>query len=591
GSVTDMERMFVDCASLEHVDLSGFDVRNVEEMAGMFSGCESLKSLDLSSFVPEQASDLSEMFSGCTSLTRVDLSNFHTGNVYTMEKMFESCESLTSLDLSAFDTGSVGVMDFMFWGCTSLASVDLSGFETPSLESMNYMFSRCSSLTKLDLSTFDTSNSYGIGMHGLISECTNLEYLDISSFDTSNGAGMDGMFGYNEYAEYEDEAITTPSLRTVVLGPKFTTWSSNCNNYHGVYSCELPSLANWTNGTVSLTTFELCEQYPSHAKEWAGVWRLEMPEGATRIYGSTRYKTSLQIADMLKEVRKIDKFGIVVLVDGVSFPDGLSASGLATMWRAPIITTNGASKKQYEAVNKYIRENLRENGWVYIIGGQNAIPDEAVASLSDYKCIRLAGNTRYQTNLEVLREIHDYSYGEILIANGQDFPDSLAASATGRPLLLVNGKTGKLTANQKEYLKECSKYNFTIIGGPTAISEELEAQIESIIGKPVDRVAGSTRYKTSTAIAGRFYPKAIRAVLGYGLNFPDALSAGPLAFVLKAPVILTASESSGAVKAARTYLQEKGIHYAYVMGGPKLIADKDVRSILGLGNDVEILVR
>ncbi|MBQ9561946.1 MAG: cell wall-binding repeat-containing protein, partial [Lachnospiraceae bacterium] len=72
---------------------------------------------------------------------------------------------------------------------------------------------------------------------------------------------------------------------------------------------------------------------------------------ATRIYGSTRYKTSIQIADTFKEVRGVDKFEAIVLVDGRDFPDGLSASYLAAAKKAPILTTDGSKKSRYETTN------------------------------------------------------------------------------------------------------------------------------------------------------------------------------------------------------------------------------------------------
>ena len=303
------------------------------------------------------------------------------------------------------------------------------------------------------------------------------------------------------------------------------------------------------------------------------------------------------MADTLREVRHLkenQKYKTIILVSGQDFPDGLSASYLATANNnyAPILTTD-AKPSHYQLINKYVLENLRAGGTVYIIGGQNAIPDEAVADLADLNCVRLAGNTRYLTNLAVLDEVGIPDGSEVLIATGTSFPDSLSVSSTGLPLFLVNGDKGTLTAKQEAYLSELGARGctFTIIGGNNAISEEMQTLIEGCTGVTADRIAGSTRYKTSVAIAERYFPEVYQAVIAYGLNFPDALCAGPLAVALGAPAILAASEKTSSINGAKEYVNAHKFNRGYVLGGPTLISDEDVRTVLGLPASTEILVK
>ncbi|MBR0152742.1 MAG: hypothetical protein IJM26_03055 [Lachnospiraceae bacterium] len=56
-------------------------------------------------------------------------------------------------------------------------------------------------------------------------------------------------------------------------------------------------------------------------------------------------------------------------------------------------------------------------------------------------------------------------------------------------------------------------------------------------------------------------------------------------------MLLTASESSTAIKVAKNYAAAHGIRSGYVLGGVKNISDEDVRTILGLADDVEIVTR
>jgi len=64
--VTTMYKMFVACSSLTEIDLSGFDISQVEIICDMFCGCHSLTTIyGNSSWCCDDSED---MFAGCTSL-------------------------------------------------------------------------------------------------------------------------------------------------------------------------------------------------------------------------------------------------------------------------------------------------------------------------------------------------------------------------------------------------------------------------------------------------------------------------------------------------------------------------------------------
>ena len=180
----------------------------VSTARSMFLDCRSLESLDLSGLDTSSATGMSSMFSGCSSLESLDLSGFDTSNVIGMRDMFRYCKSLTSLDPSGFDTSSVVGMSGMFRGCSSLDSLDLSGLDTSSATDMSYMFRGCSSLESLDPSGFDTSSV--VGMRGMFDGCSSLESLDLSGFDTSSVLYIRDMFD------------GCSGLRTVTLGEEFS---------------------------------------------------------------------------------------------------------------------------------------------------------------------------------------------------------------------------------------------------------------------------------------------------------------------------------------------------------------------------------
>ena len=288
--------------------------------------------------------------------------------------------------------------------------------------------------------------------------------------------------------------------------------------------------------------------------------------GGIRLAGSSRYETSFAIANEMKEVLGIDKFDTIVLANSDSFADALAGSYLAAVKEAPIII---AKQKYASLVCDYLNANLAEGGIVYILGGTTAMPSSILTDLMvDYKPVRLAGKDRYDTNLAILAET-GVSGKDILVATGQDFADSLSASATGLPILLVNGKPDKtLSEAQKDFLVGVTGKIY-IIGGESAVPESMVQQIETASGKTTERIAGGSRYETSIEIAKQFLPEADSAVVAYASTFPDGLCGGPLAYAVGAPLILTKDGKSE----APDYTTGNNITSGYVLGGDGLISD------------------
>jgi len=200
---------------------------------------------------------------------------------------------------------------------------------------------------------------------------------------------------------------------------------------------------------------------------------------------------------------------------------------------------------------------------------------------------RLSGGSRFDPNLAIQTEA-GITDEELLIARGYEFADSLSASATGLPILLVNEVTGELTDMQITCLETLKNNKITILGGTLAISEELEAKIEAIVGHDVDRVYGTRREDTSVEIAKRYFPESDFAVVAYSRKCPDGLCGGPLAYAKKAPLLLT---NTGAEDAANGYVTANGIHSGYVLGGTLVVSDKTAREVFGLSDDAVIEVK
>jgi putative cell wall-binding protein len=304
-----------------------------------------------------------------------------------------------------------------------------------------------------------------------------------------------------------------------------------------------------------------------------------------RIYGQTRYETAIKVADELKAKLGVSEFSTIILAYGSNYADALAGSYLSCILDAPIILVD-ARQDHIDQAQAYIRKNLKNGGQIYILGGTGVVPESAVAGLSGYKIDRLGGATRYETNIEILKEAAKFSNdnSEILVCSGQNFPDSLSAAATGKPILLVKNA---LQDGQKTYLKSLGgSMTFTVIGGTGAVSDSVKNELNAY-GK-TDRVWGLTRYETSTAVAKKYFKNPEQGVIAYGVNFPDGLCGGVLAYNMDAPLLLAAN---GKTEAAVKYAGESGTTLGAVLGGPTLVSDASVRAILHMDEDSEIIVR
>lgn len=182
--VTNMYGMFMNCSSLETIDISTFSTASLEkddkeETSGikyMFYGCKKLKSITLYNpetpsvhFTPNsKITSLSGIFSDCNALETIDLSYFDIGtNITDMSQMFYNCNTITTLDLSKFNTNNVTDMSAMFYHCNNLTTilVDQNIWKTNNGTNTSAMFSGCINLIGNNGTQYDDSQTSGDYAH------------------------------------------------------------------------------------------------------------------------------------------------------------------------------------------------------------------------------------------------------------------------------------------------------------------------------------------------------------------------------------------------------------------------------------------
>lgn len=111
------QRMFMRCDSLESVNMSGLDIKQVHNIDQMFFRDTNLQSVNLSGLNTSNVEDTTQMFCADTNLKEIDLRDFDTSNVLYMDGMFELCNNLEHIKgLSDFNTTRVEEMNDMFSG-------------------------------------------------------------------------------------------------------------------------------------------------------------------------------------------------------------------------------------------------------------------------------------------------------------------------------------------------------------------------------------------------------------------------------------------------------------------------------------------
>ncbi|GAA2015402.1 hypothetical protein GCM10009839_08350 [Catenulispora yoronensis] len=181
---------------------------------------------------------------------------------------------------------------------------------------------------------------------------------------------------------------------------------------------------------------------------------------------------------------------------------------------------------------------------------------------------RAAGSDRYDTGVLLSRKFwYDANWfsgfssderhkaASVVLATGTAFPDALAgvplADFVKGPLLLTDPQT--LTPEVETEIKRILPAGATVqvLGGVKAVSPAVADRLTRL-GYKVNRIAGADRYSTAIKIAHAMGDPAL-AVVARGDDFPDALTAGPMATALR-----TSLPGSGATKPSAVILSDNG---------------------------------
>lgn len=255
--------------------------------------------------------------------------------------------------------------------------------------------------------------------------------------------------------------------------------------------------------------------------------------------GADRYATAVLVS---RHAFPNTSGGTVLIATGTDFPDALAAAPV-TAGQGPVLLV-----PQDSVPPVVLDELIRLAPSKVIVAGSASVVSDGVvgqiASATGATVERLGGVDRYETAAKLSANAFSPGTPIAYVATGLDYPDALAAAAAGAhlggPVLLT--RPNELDAFTAAELRRLMPKRIAVVGGPNVVSDTTMQQLRSFAPEVV-RLAGPDRYETSRAVSRdmRGPGESALAALATGVDFPDALAAGPAVAALGGSLVLVGS--------------------------------------------------
>lgn len=223
----------------------------------------------------------------------------------------------------------------------------------------------------------------------------------------------------------------------------------------------------------------------------------------------------------------------------------------------------------------------------YLVGS----PDAGTVTIADDApdaTERLAGDDRVDTAVLVSQRSFPDGSDVVVIARSDVYADALAggpyAHQVDAPILVTPP-----TQLRGEVVTEIDRLGATqavILGGPIAISPEVQARLEDELGLATARLEGPDRFATAADIADEIGGDHVYVTEGTNTDasrgWPDAVSVAPVAAHGNHPILFVRSDALPAP--TRAQLQEQAPTSATIIGGEVAVSDAveaDVDDVVG----------
>lgn len=298
-----------------------------------------------------------------------------------------------------------------------------------------------------------------------------------------------------------------------------------------------------------------------------------------RIAGANRILTATRLSE-----QTFDTAATAVLASSTNFPDALAAVQVADAVDGPLLLTPPTR------LDDAVATELGRLGVtrVIIAGGNAAVDGDVTDALraKGFNVSRIGGADRYETAALLADEAVRRWGGpvdEVIVAVGTAFPDALAAGPLAGhanvPLLLAH--PGRVAEPTAAAIADWAPDDVMVAGGVGALSDEIVR--ETVPTGKVRRLAGDDRYATAARLAEAAVDRGADSgsvLIATGLDFPDALAAGPAA-IGRGGVLLLTSRTTVPTPTRSLLAEQDGAWTSWrVVGGRAAVSHATVRSLL-----------
>jgi putative cell wall-binding protein/glucose/arabinose dehydrogenase len=201
----------------------------------------------------------------------------------------------------------------------------------------------------------------------------------------------------------------------------------------------------------------------------------------TRVAGPTRFGTAAAVSALAFSGAPAGP-PVAYIATGEQFPDALTGGVPAAMQAGPLLLTRRDELPE-ATVNELARLQPRR---IVVLGGSAAVSAAVERQLAQFTVggvTRQAGPSRFATAAAVATNRFPAAIGTVYVATGERFPDALAAvpaaAIDSAPLLLV--EASEIPPETAEELRRLAPDRIVVLGGESAVSAEVEAELEEFL--------------------------------------------------------------------------------------------------------------
>lgn len=191
---------------------------------------------------------------------------------------------------------------------------------------------------------------------------------------------------------------------------------------------------------------------------------------------------------------------------------------------------------------------------------------------------RIGGTDRYDTSVEVSIRHFPEGADTAILATGAKFADGLSAAGLAgtydAPILLTDPLA--LPEGVGAELQRLGVSRVIIVGGSNAVSEDVADEVAGLGDITVERIGGIDRYETAAMIADEIIRIADEGdgfsgmlFIARGDLFADALTASPVAFSNRIPILLVAPDEMP--EATVDVIRSASAERAVIVGGASAV--------------------